>query len=257
MIPPLPTIKLAVTGVWAAALAAMERWRPASPRPPHSDAPRLTRNLALWLANTLMNPVLTAPIAVAAAAAPLWSRPAAWQAWWAPALDFLVLDLWIYAWHRANHEWPLLWRFHEIHHRDAFLDVSSGVRFHPGEVLISALARAPLIIALDLPLASVLAFDGLVTIAALFHHSNVRLPAGLEALLRQLVVTPSHHWVHHHAVRRDTDSNYGAVLTLWDRVLGTWSPTVRTPGMAIGAEGAPDLPLAALAARPFHGAGRP
>ncbi len=246
----VPLTKLAIVGVWFAALVLAERLRPAAPRPPGSDASRWTRNLGLWATNTLMNPVITVPIAIAATAFDVWSRPAAL------ALDLLLLDLWAYLWHRANHEWPLLWRFHRVHHLDEFLDTTSAVRFHPGEVLISALARAPLIVAADIPIASIAMFDTLALAAALFHHSNVRLPAALEAGLRALIVTPSHHWVHHHAVRRDTDSNYGIVFTLWDRALGTWSPAARTPDMRIGVEGAADRPLPALAAAPFIATGR-
>ena len=246
----IPLTKLALVGVWFAALALTERLRPAAPRPPGGDPSRWTRNLGLWAANTLMNPLITLPIAVAAAAFDVWSRPAP-PFWVGFALDLLLLDLWVYLWHRANHEWPLLWRFHRVHHLDEFLDATSAVRFHPGEVLISALARAPLVVAADIPLFSIATFDTLVLAAALFHHSNVRVPTALEAGLRALIVTPSHHWVHHHAVRRDTDSNYGTVLSIWDRVFGTWSRKRRTPDMRIGAEGAADRPLPELAIAPF------
>lgn len=243
-------LKLALLGAWAALLALAERGRPAAPRPPGSDRPRWTRNLTLWATNAAMNPLLTLPIVLAATQLDLWARPDLGAA--GVALDVLALDLWAWAWHRANHVSPFLWRFHEVHHRDEFLDVTSAVRFHPGEVLISALARAPLLVALDVDLATVLVYDALLTAAALFHHSNVRLPPKLEARLRAVLVTPSHHWVHHHAVRADTDSNYGVLLTLWDRLFRTWSPTERTPAMQIGAEGVRDLPLPALALQPFR-----
>jgi sterol desaturase/sphingolipid hydroxylase (fatty acid hydroxylase superfamily) len=241
-------IKVLVLGLWAGVLALAEHIRPAATRPPGAE--RVATNLLLWLCNTAMNPLLTAPIVLLATRIDIWSRPALpWPVML--AIDLLVLDLWAWAWHRANHRWPLLWRFHEVHHRDRFLDVTSSVRFHPGEVLISAVARMPLIIVLDLPLATVLAFDALLTASALFHHSNVRLPVGAERGLRTVIVTPSHHWVHHHARRADTDSNYGVLLTVWDRMFRTWSPTGRTPDMEIGAEGAPELPLRRLATLPF------
>ncbi|MDX2233330.1 MAG: sterol desaturase family protein [Hyphomonadaceae bacterium] len=243
-------LKVVVLAAWAGVLAVAERMRPATARPAASG--RIAGNLALWLANTAMNPVLTAPIVLAATQIDAWARPAAWSGPGALVVDLLILDLWAYAWHRANHRWPLLWRFHEVHHRDAFLDVTTAVRFHPGEVLISALARAPLIVALDTPLMSVLFFDALLFAAALFHHSNLRLPPRTEATLRWFIATPSHHWVHHHARRSDTDSNYGVLLTAWDRLFASWSPTLRTPTMPIGVEGEPALPPAALAWRPFH-----
>ncbi len=243
-------MKIIIVGLWFAALALIERLRPAAPRPPGSEAPRLTRNLGLWLGNTLMNPFVTLPISAVAASFDLWSRPAT-PFWVGLAFDLLLLDLWVYCWHRANHRWPLLWRFHRVHHLDQFLDTTSAVRFHPGEVLISALARTPLLVAADIPLISIASFDTIALAASLFHHSNVRLPARVEAALRWLMVTPSHHWVHHHAVWRDTNSNYGTVLTLWDRVFRSWCPTARTPDMAIGAEGMADVALLQLAAKPF------
>lgn len=243
--------KLLVVGAWFALLAAGERLAPAAKRPRGSEAPRLARNLGLWAANTLMNPFITVPVGAAAAAFPLWARPD-WPIWVALPLDLLLLDLWTYFWHRANHEWPLLWRFHRVHHLDEFLDTTSAVRFHPGEVLLSALARAPLIVAADIPFASIAVFDTLVLLAALFHHSNQRLPVWFERALRLVVVTPSHHWVHHHAVRADTNSNYGTLLTLWDSLFRSWSPTRRTPEMRIGVEGESDASPSALAAAPFR-----
>ncbi len=252
MPPYLLLAKSVATVLWAGALVLLERLRPASPRPPRSEGSRHLRNLGLWAMNTALSPALTAPVAVLAAQTDLWTRAASPHDGWLLVADLLVLDLWIYVWHRANHEAPLLWRFHAIHHRDGFLDTSSGVRFHPGEVALSALARAPLIVALDIPLTTVLAYDAIVLFAALFHHSNVRLPGNVEVALRYVVVTPSHHWVHHHAVRADTDSNYATVLTLWDRVFGSWSPTQRTPEMKIGAEDAPDLSLVRLVMQPFR-----
>jgi sterol desaturase/sphingolipid hydroxylase (fatty acid hydroxylase superfamily) len=245
----LLSVKIIVIGAWFAVLAVGERLVPAAPRPPKSDAPRLARNLGLWGANTLMSPFITVPIGVAAASLQVWTRPE--LGWAGLILDLLILDLWTYFWHRANHEWPLLWRFHRVHHLDRFLDATSAVRFHPGEVLISALARAPLIILADIQIASLLVFDALVLIGALFHHSNLKLPAKLESALRVVIVTPSHHWVHHHVERADTNSNYATLLTVWDRIFGSWSPHARTAEMAIGAGDDPDAPLARLALAPF------
>jgi len=241
--------KVAIIAAWFAALALAERALPAVPRPAGGGAPRLVRNLGLWAINTLMNPLITLPISLGAAALDLWSRPD--LGWPGLVLDLVLLDLWIYWQHRFYHQWPLLWRLHRVHHLDRFLDTTSAVRFHPGEVALSALARAPLLIAADIPLLSIAAFDALVVLGALFHHSNLRLPAPAEAALRWLIVTPSHHWVHHHAPRSDTNSNYGTLLTAWDRVFASWSPTHRTRGMEIGV-GAPDAPLVKLLAAPFE-----
>lgn len=251
--PALLLIKFAVLSLWLPLLAAWERVRPSAKRPPKSDAPRLTRNLGLWLVNTALSPLLTVPITAFAASHALWARPDWALGWPAVLLDLLILDAWIYAWHRANHEIPWLWRFHQVHHLDEFLDVSTGLRFHPLEVLLSALARAVLILALAIPLRAVLVYEVLVLACAAFHHANLRIAPGLEAKLRWVIVTPSHHWVHHHALRRDTDSNYATMLTLWDRLFGSLSPHARTPDMPIGLEGARDRSLLSLAALPFTG----
>lgn len=246
----LSSAKIAIVGGWFVVLALAERLRPAAPRPPHSDRPRLVRNLGLWGANTLINPLIILPIGVFAVSYDVWTRPEA-PFWLMLALDLLLLDLWVYWWHRANHEWPFLWRFHRVHHLDQFLDSTSAVRFHPGEVLISALARAPIIILADVALTSIILFDTLLLAATLFHHSNLRLPARFEAALRWIVVTPSHHWVHHHVAYEDTNSNYATLLTVWDRLFRSWSPHARTPDMRIGAGEAPDAPLLGLAVAPF------
>ena len=250
MIAALAAPKILIVAGWFAALALTERLRPAAPRPPQSDGPRLTRNLGLWTGNTLINPLIIVPISVAAASLDLVTRPH-FGFWPGLAFDLLLLDLWVYWWHRANHEWPLLWRFHRVHHLDQFLDATSAVRFHPGEVLISALARAPIVILADIPLTSIALFDTLLLLGTLFHHSNVRLPARFEAGLRWLIVTPSHHWVHHHVAHRDTNSNYATLLTVWDRLFASWSTTERSPDMRIGTGDLRDVPLPALAARPF------
>jgi sterol desaturase/sphingolipid hydroxylase (fatty acid hydroxylase superfamily) len=163
----------------------------------------------------------------------------------------LLLDLWIYWWHRANHELPFLWRFHEVHHLDGFLDASSALRFHFGEVFLSSLVRAGVIFLLDVPLTSVVVFETAVAVVAMFQHSNVALPARLESGLSRVIVTPSIHWIHHHAVRADTDSNYAAILSIWDRLFGSRSATRRSLDMKIGVEGRSDAPLPALVKRPF------
>lgn len=253
LLPALLLIKLSVLSLWLPLLAAMERARPSAKRPLKSDAPRLTRNLGLWLANTALSPLLTVPITALAASHAFWARPDWALGWPFLLLDLLILDAWIYAWHRANHENPWLWRFHQVHHLDEFLDVSTGLRFHPLEVLLSALARAVLILALAIPLRAVLVYEVLVLASAAFHHSNLRIAPGLEAKLRWVIVTPSHHWVHHHALRRDTDSNYATMLTLWDRLFGSLSLTRRDALMPIGLEGAKDASLARLAILPFTG----
>jgi sterol desaturase/sphingolipid hydroxylase (fatty acid hydroxylase superfamily) len=212
---------------------------------------RLARNVGLFGINLLISPLLVVPITVWAEGFSLGLRPAWWSGWPGLVLDLVLLDLWIYWWHRANHEVPFLWRFHQVHHLDEHLDSTTGVRFHFGEVLLSALVRALVIIVFDLPLASVLAFEALVLIGAIFHHSDARLPARLEAALSRVIVTPSIHWVHHHKVRADTDSNYGTIFSFWDPLFRSRSRTRRFATMPIGIEGRRDRPLLRLITTPF------
>ena len=210
---------------------------------------RAAKNLALLLINAGLSPLVVIPLS---AAAMHWAPQ--WRPDWASGLliDLVLLDLWIYGWHRSNHLIPFLWRFHQVHHLDEFLDVTSAVRFHFGEVILSALVRAAVIFALGIPLISVVVFETLVLMAAIFHHSNVKLPAAFENALSFVLVTPALHWVHHHAIRRDTDSNYASLLSIWDRVFQSRSATKRTPGMAIGVESRNDEPLLRLIIRPFR-----
>ncbi len=246
---------------WLGLLFVMERLAPAA-RPTGSATVlgprRLLRNGALWLLNVALSPLAVVPISAwAASVGAGWPglRPDWWSGLPGLVLDVLILDMLIYWWHRLNHTVPFLWRFHEIHHLDQFLDTTSAVRFHFGEVLLSAGARAAIIIALGMPLVSVLVFEILVLLASLFHHSNVRLPRRVERALSAVVVTPSIHWVHHHAVRADTDSNYATILSVWDPLFGSRSPTARRPDMPIGVEREHDRPMAELILRPFRGAG--
>ncbi|MGB8275683.1 MAG: sterol desaturase family protein [Alphaproteobacteria bacterium] len=248
-------LKTAIVASWFAALFVAERLSPADPRAARRALRegrwrRLGRNGSLWLINTGLSLLVILPLTQVAVAAHLDWRPLWWRGWAGVALDVLLLDFLIYWWHRANHEMPFLWRFHEVHHLDATLDTTTAVRFHFGEVMLSALARAAVVVPLAFPMASVLAFESSVLMAALFHHSNLRLPPGFERALSRVVITPSIHWVHHHAVRTDTDSNYGTVFSFWDPLFGSRSRTPRASGMAIGVEGKGEEPLLSLIAHP-------
>ncbi len=212
---------------------------------------RWCRNLGLAALNAVLAATVVVPITVfAASTAPAW-RPAALQGLGGLALDIVLLDLWLYAWHRANHVLPFLWRFHQVHHLDQQLDATTALRFHAGEVFLSSVLRALVMVALALPLSSVLVFEVAVALFAIFHHSNLKLPARLHRALSWFVVTPSIHWVHHHAVRADTDSSYATLLSVWDRLFGSARRTPRTPGMRLGVEGEVDQTWGRLLLRPF------
>jgi sterol desaturase/sphingolipid hydroxylase (fatty acid hydroxylase superfamily) len=237
---------------WFALFFVAERLAPAAKPMVPTGLPRLARNAALWLLNTLLSPLAVLPLTAWAVAHRLYVRPEWWAGLSALAFDMLLLDLLIYWWHRANHEWRLLWRFHEVHHLDRFLDSTTAIRFHFGEVLLSAGARAAVVLLLGFPFVSVVLFEALLLCATIFHHSNLRLPAGIERALSLVIITPGIHWVHHRAVRADTDSNYGTLFSFWDRIFRTRSPTRRTPTMVIGVEGEDERALPALLARPFR-----
>jgi len=239
---------------WLGLLFAAERALPAAPLPAAVARPwlRIAGNAVLWGLDAGLSILLIVPLtAWACGVAPQW-RPAWWSGGWGLALDLLLLDGFIYWWHRANHRLPLLWRFHSVHHLDRILDTTTALRFHFGEVAIAGLARAAVVIALAVPLVSVLIFEILLLIATIFHHSNLRLAPALERALSFAVVTPSIHWVHHHRVRADTDSNYSTVLSIWDPLFRSRSRTARTPDLEIGVEGREELPVLGLLAAPFR-----
>ncbi len=237
-------------GLWLVLFFIAERLAPAAPFPPGQGF-RLGRNLALAAINLVLSPLVVLPLSALAAGHALAWRPLWWGGLSGLLLDLLLLDLLIYWWHRWNHEWPVLWRFHGVHHLDRFLDSTSALRFHFGEVLIAALARAAAILLIGFPLSSILAFETLVLFAAIFHHSDLRLPPALEGALARLLITPSIHWRHHHRLKRDTDSNYGTVFSFWDRLFATANPAGREGAMTIGVEGEEERPLPGLILRPF------
>ncbi len=151
---------------------------------------------------------------------------------------FLLLDLAIYAQHVVFHHVPWLWRLHRMHHADTELDVTSGFRFHPVEILLSLLIKGAVIVALGVPPVAVLVFEIVLNGSSLFNHANIRLPAPVERLLRWIVVTPGMHRVHHSVIMRETNSNYGFNLPWWDRLFRTYRPEAAAgeDAMTIGLE---------------------
>jgi len=151
-----------------------------------------------------------------------------------PLLAFLLLDLTFYWWHRANHRISLLWRFHNVHHIDPDLDVSTAFRFHFGELAFSSAFRVAQI-GLIAPSPWAYGIYELVFQAGtLFHHSNVRLPVRAERLLNRLLVTPRMHGIHHSQVREETNSNYGTVFPWWDRLHRTLGLNIPQGAIEIG-----------------------
>ena len=151
---------------------------------------------------------------------------------------FVVLDFIVWLEHVASHRIPLLWRIHRMHHADTGFDVTTALRFHPLEIVLSMVWKALVIVLLGAPVLAVLVFEIVLNGMAMFNHSNVRLPLGLDRVMRMLVVTPDMHRVHHSSLRRETDSNYGFNLSIWDRLFGQYvdQPSKGHDGMEIGLE---------------------
>jgi sterol desaturase/sphingolipid hydroxylase (fatty acid hydroxylase superfamily) len=190
-----------------------------------------------------------------------WQRPfglvhVVSMPFWAQAIvGFLVLDLSFYYWHILNHQVPLLWRFHNVHHIDPDLDVSTGFRFHFGEVLFSTLFRAVQVSLIGMSFGTFVAYELFFQANTLFHHSNVRLPIRLERLLNTVLVTPRMHGIHHSQVRGETNSNYGVVFCWWDRLhrtLGLNVPQERIDIGIAGYSGPEDNRLWQTLAAPFR-----
>ncbi|MBD3675374.1 MAG: sterol desaturase family protein [Planctomycetaceae bacterium] len=161
-----------------------------------------------------------------AAAAMLGSQPSqigllnlvSAPAWLKALAGFLLLDLSFYYWHRLNHRVGFLWRFHNVHHIDPDLDVSTAFRFHFGEVALSALFRVIQITLIGMSVETYLLYEFAFTTNTMFHHSNMRLPIKVERWLNLCLVTPRMHGIHHSQVERETNSNYSVVLPWWDRL---------------------------------------
>ena len=150
------------------------------------------------------------------------------------AIAFLLLDLTFYYWHRANHGIPFLWRFHNAHHIDPDLDVSTGFRFHFGEMLLSAGLRAAQVAVIGPSIWAYAIYELVYQSSTLFHHSNVALPLGLERWLSRVLVTPRLHGIHHSWVQAETNSNYSVIFSGWDRLHRTLHLNVPQSKIRIG-----------------------
>ena len=146
----------------------------------------------------------------------------------------VALDYTLYIWHWLNHRVPFLWRFHNVHHVDLDLDVSTASRFHFGELILSAIFRSGQIVLLGIDPFTLILFETLITTFAQFHHSNIWLPLRLETLINKLLVTPRMHGIHHSIVQKETDSNYSAIFSVWDRLHRSMRLNIRQSQITIG-----------------------
>ncbi|HDZ74789.1 MAG TPA: sterol desaturase family protein [Aurantimonas coralicida] len=233
------------TSIFLAILLAMALWEVAAPRR-RREIPRLlrwTNNLGVVVIDTLLVRLTFPVVAVGLA---LLAEERGWglfnvfdvPAWIAVIVAILALDLAIYLQHVMFHAVPALWRLHRMHHADLEFDVTTGLRFHPVEILLSMGIKLAVVAALGPPAVAVLIFEVLLNGTAMFNHSNIRIPLAIDRVLRWFVVTPDMHRVHHSIHPSETNSNFGFNVPWWDRLLGTYKAQPRDghEAMTIGIE---------------------
>lgn len=157
--------------------------------------------------------------------------------WLEAIVGFLLLDLSFYYWHRLNHRISFLWRFHNVHHFDPDMDVSTGFRFHFLEVALSAVFRAVQMMALGTTLPLFLLYEFVFQVVTYFHHSNLRLYGRLDRAVNIFLVTPCMHGIHHSNFREETNSNYSVICSFWDRLHGTFRKGVPQSEITVGVPG--------------------
>ncbi|MDP6787413.1 MAG: sterol desaturase family protein [Rhodospirillales bacterium] len=253
-------------GFFFAVLAVMVAWEVAAPRRTLTQTRRLRwpANLGIVALNTVLLRVLlpVPPLVFAALAeAQGWGvfNMLAAPGWFAVAASVVVLDLAIYLQHVMFHAVPVLWRLHRMHHADLDIDVTTGARFHPIEIVLSALLKMAVIALIGAPALAVLVFEVVLNATAMFNHANARVALGLDRVLRWFVVTPDMHRVHHSIHVDETNSNFGFNLPWWDRLFGTYrgQPRDGHAAMTIGIEQFRQpkvLHLHRMLAQPFVGA---
>lgn len=226
-------------------LVVMALWEVAAPQR-RREIPRLLRwsgNLGIVVIDTLLVRLTFPVVAVGMATIAQVKgfglfNVFAVPGWLAFVLSVLALDLAIYLQHVMFHAVPALWRLHRMHHADLEYDVTTGLRFHPVEILLSMGIKLAVVAVLGPPAVAVLVFEVLLNATAMFNHGNIRLPSGVDRFLRLFMVTPDMHRVHHSIDPAETNTNFGFNLTWWDRLLGTYKPEPKLgqQGMTIGIE---------------------
>ncbi|EDZ67796.1 hypothetical protein NOC27_1123 [Nitrosococcus oceani AFC27] len=216
-------------GFFLGIFGLMALWELAAPRRKLSVSKpvRWLNNLALVFFNTLLLRWLFPAAAVGMA---VFASEHNWglfniyplPLWWAVALSVLILDFAIWLQHVMFHAVPALWRLHRVHHADLDFDLTTGIRFHPLEIVLSMGIKFTAIAVLGPPVVAVIIFEILLNATSMFNHSNVYLPIPLDKILRRFLVTPDMHRVHHSVEDDETNSNFGFNLPWWDRLLGTY-----------------------------------
>jgi sterol desaturase/sphingolipid hydroxylase (fatty acid hydroxylase superfamily) len=209
-------------------LFVMAIWQAMAPKKQMTQGyRRWPANLGIVVVDSLVVRLL---IPAGAMGAALWASENSWglfnltelPGWAAVVVAVTILDLAIYAQHVLMHAIPLLWRLHMVHHSDRDIDVTTGLRFHPLEIIFSMLIKMSVVVLLGAPALAVLIFEVVLNGMAMFNHSNVCFPKALDSIVRTLFVTPDMHRVHHSVIKQETNSNYGFNLSIWDRLFGTY-----------------------------------
>ena len=223
-----------------AAVAGLEFTVPRRPRTVNWRR-RWAINLSILAIDVLMQRVT---LGAAAFAAALYAESHGWglfrwaglPIWLAAPLGFLLLDLAVYLQHVLSHALPVFWRLHQVHHADLDVDLTTGTRFHPLEILVSLVYKAATVAAFGIDPWVVIVFEALLNGSAVFNHGNIALPARLDLLLRRVIVTPDMHRVHHSVIAAETNSNFGFFLSIWDRLGGTYraEPALGQGGVELG-----------------------
>ncbi len=149
-------------------------------------------------------------------------------------ISVIVLDLFDYFWHRANHRVPFLWRLHKAHHTDNEMDVTTALRFHPGELFVSGLVKAGWVVVWGPSAMAWFVFEAAISLGAQFHHSNISLPRAMERVVAPVIVTPRFHTSHHFVNRVYGDANYSTIFSFWDRLFGSYSQAPLGPDQQPG-----------------------
>ncbi|MFT5349357.1 MAG: sterol desaturase/sphingolipid hydroxylase (fatty acid hydroxylase superfamily) [Planctomycetota bacterium] len=215
--------------VFMGVLMLMLLWEKRTPRRPCSQISwrRRVNNLILLTIDTLLIRLFMPLAAVSMAAIAVihdWGlfNLLDLNPWLAGIISFLILDVLIYFQHRLFHKYSLLWRLHRVHHSDTEFDLTTGIRFHPVEIFISMCIKILAVMLIGAPVLSVIVFEIVLSATSLFNHGNVRIPDSIDHHLRWLLVTPDMHRVHHSAINKETNSNFGFNIPWWDRLFGTY-----------------------------------
>lgn len=217
------------------ALALLELAIPRRDAGPAKGSRWITNLMIAGLDSLVLRLMAMLAVPITAVAAALWAQTQGWglanslnwPGWLEVVLAMILLDMAIYGQHVVAHKIPLIWRLHKVHHSDVNFDVTTAIRFHPLEIALSMLWKIAVVLILGASPLAVVLFEVTLNGCAMFNHANIRLPIGLDRVVRLLIVTPDMHRVHHSIYAQEFNTNYGFSLSLWDRLFGTYTDQPR------------------------------